>query len=92
MMTTHSSERRQHDRLYHQTTVKLTTQFQESIVAYTLNLSNGGLLIKCKLKPLPKIDDVIKVQSVIFPDAPIKSVIVRRIIKTGIFAVEFVYL
>lgn len=87
-----TAELRQHDRLYNHTTVKLTSQFQDSIVAYALNSSNGGLLIKCDLKPFPKIGDVIKVQSVVFPDAPIKSVIVRRIVGTGMIGVEFIYL
>lgn len=89
-MAIYSAERRQHDRLYHHTTVNLTTPFQDSVVAHTINLSNGGLLIKGDLNPLPKIGDIIKVQSMAFPDASIKSVIVRRIVDPGIFGTEFI--
>ncbi|MFI3184920.1 MAG: hypothetical protein QX198_02965 [Methylococcaceae bacterium] len=33
--------------------------------------------------------DILKVHSMVFPDAPIKSVIVRRIAEAGVIGVEF---
>jgi hypothetical protein len=86
-----TAELRQNERLYKNMAIKLTTQFQDSIVANTLNVSDGGLLIACELTPFPQIGDIIKVKSMVFPDAPIKSVIVRRISGAGEIGVEFIY-
>lgn len=89
MTLNHEADRRQHDRLYNHATVKLTTQSQASIAAYTLNLSTGGMLIRCDLEPFPEIGDILNVHSMVFPEAPIKNVIVRRIAEAGVIGVEF---
>lgn len=83
-------DRRQHDRLYHHAVVKLIRQAKESIIGHTLNLSDGGLLIKCTLDPLPAIGDVLEVQSMDFPEAPIKKVVVRRVAALDQMGVQFV--
>jgi hypothetical protein len=85
------TELRQNERLYNRTTIRLTTAYQKSVDAFTLDVSNGGLLIVCDLMPFPKIGDVITVQSNVFPEAPIKNAVVRRIAGAGKIGVEFVY-
>ncbi len=85
------NDRRQHERLYHHSAIQLVTASNESISAYTLNLSDGGLLINCSNDNLvPKIGEVIELHSVDFPDAPIKKVIVRRIDETNHIGVQFI--
>lgn len=86
-----NNDRRQHERLYHHTAIQLTTASNESIYAYTLNLSDGGLLINCNDSHLiPKIGDIIELHSLDFPDAPIKKVIVRRTTETNHIGVQFI--
>lgn len=86
----YENERRQHDRLYHHTQVHITTSTNESLIVYTLNLSDGGLLLKYHFEPLPVIGEIMQIQAMDFPDAPIKKVIVRRTSEAGQIGVEFI--
>ncbi len=89
-MTANQRDRRKYDRLFYHSTIQMTNQTQISRLGHTLNLSDGGLLIKCDDNYIPEIDEIIEVQSMSFPEAPIKKVIVRRITKEGQIAVQFI--
>ncbi len=90
MTTNFENERRQFDRLYFQSRIQLFIENQDPLVAYTMNLSDGGLLIKHDANLVPIIGQIFEIQAQDFPNAPIKKVIVRRIGDDHQIGVEFV--
>lgn len=88
--TVDGADRRQHDRLYQHAAIRLITKARGSIIAHTVNLSDGGLLIKCSMEPFPKIGEIMEVQSMDFPDAPIKKVVIRRIVETEQLGLQYI--
>lgn len=90
MTTYFENERRQFDRLYFQGQIHIFIGNQKPLVAYTMNLSDGGLLIEHDTHLIPTIDQIFEIQAQDFPNAPIKKVIVRRISEDHQIGVEFV--
>lgn len=90
MATDFEYERRQYDRLFHQTRVRVISEAQEALIASTVNLSNGGLLLKCQFKSAPSLGEIMHIQALDFPDAPVKKAIIRRVSEPDELGVEFI--
>ncbi len=84
------NERRQNERLYYHAEMQIITKTKDLVAAHTINLSDRGMLLKCQNTIDCKVGDILNVQSRVFPEAPIKKVIVRRIPEADKIGVEFV--
>jgi len=81
-------EHRRHLRLAHRAKV-LLSRTQESIVAYTRDLSNSGVYVLGSFDSPPLMGEIMEVQLLDIDDAIARKVIVRRVDGQVGFAVEF---
>lgn len=83
-----TKENRRHLRLAHRAKVQLS-RTQESIIAYTRDLSDSGVYVIGSFASPPLIGEIMAVQLLDIEDAIVRQVVVRRIDGQVGFAVEF---
>jgi len=83
-----TKEHRQHQRFEHRAKIEVWND-QETIVAYTKNLSDTGLFIIGQFAVQPELGDMLTVLVLGINDAIARPVIVRRIEPGVGLAVEF---
>jgi hypothetical protein len=87
-MMEHTRDNRRHLRLAHRAKIKFSST-QESIIAYTKDLSDSGLYVLGNFCTPPSLGDIMEVQLLDIEDAMSRRVIIRRVdVEVG-FAVEF---
>ncbi|MDD5578941.1 MAG: PilZ domain-containing protein [Methylobacter sp.] len=87
MLSNHNNRR--HLRLSHRAKVELISA-NESIIAYTKDLSDSGLFVMGSFRITPSIGDVLEVVILDIESAIPKSVVVKRVEAEIGFAVEFI--
>ena len=86
-----ASDQRRHERIFHLAPVNIkpiSTANAEPFLAQLENFSTSGLLLRCDANLLPKMNDILEIQTTELDDAQWQIAKVVRLIDTG-FAVEF---
>jgi hypothetical protein len=84
-----SNYKRRHSRLAHRAKIQLSNA-NESIVAYTKDLSDSGLYVLGSFSPNPHIGDIMEVLILDIENAITRPVVVRRVEPRAGIAVEFI--